>query len=128
MKKMFILFLLCFVMKGLSAQENSTPAIFPGGEEAWNHYLDTSFHNQNMAKQMTKKDFDRFGKTQKLSYYFSIMTDGSIGLVTIEGSASQAVRNELQRVLRESPKWTPATLNGKPSIYRKKQSSTFIFE
>ena len=110
------------------SQDNSTDAVFPGGESAWNTYLDTAFHKEVMNKQMTKKDFERFGSTQRVVYYFSIMTDGSIGLINIEGAASQAVRNEIQRVLKSSPKWTPATLNGKVSIYRKKQSSTFSFD
>lgn len=128
MKKIFLLFSAIFFINLLSAQENNTPAIFPGGDAGWAHYLDTAFHKEAMASQMTKKDFERFGKTQTLLYTFSIMPDGTIGLINIQGQASQAVRNEIYRVLQNCPKWTPATLNGKPSIYRKKQTSTFTFE
>ncbi len=110
-----------------TAQE-ATPAIFPGGDAAWAHYLDTAFNNTSMASQMTQKDFIRFGKTQKVTYSYHILADGTIGLVAIEGQASQAVRNEINRVLRTAPKWTPATLGGKPSTYRKKQTSTFVFD
>ncbi len=128
MKKILLFLLPVIWVTLLCAQENNTPAIFPGGDTAWGHYLDTAFHKEFMASQMTKKDFDRFGKTQSLLYTFSIMPDGSIGLINIQGQASQAVRNEIYRVLRESPRWTPATLNGKPSIYRKKQTSSFTFD
>lgn len=128
MKKIWLFLLPVFFVGMLSAQENNTPAIFPGGDSAWAHYLDTAFHKAFMASQMTKKDFERFGKTQSLLYTFSIMPDGTIGLINIQGQASQAVRNEIYRVLRESPRWTPATLSGKPTIYRKKQTSSFTFD
>jgi hypothetical protein len=124
---LIILFSCLFSFTGVRAQDG-TPAIFPGGDTAWGHYLDTAFHKETMASLMTKKDFDRFGKTQTLLYTFSIMPDGTIGLINIQGQASQAVRNEIYRVLRESPRWTPATLNGKASIYRKKQTSSFTFD
>jgi hypothetical protein len=127
-KRYLLVFLFIGCILHLNAQDNSKDAAFPGGEEAWNTYLDTAFHREVMNKLMTKKDFERFGSTQRVVYYFSIMTDGSIGLINIEGAASQAVRNEIQRVLKTSPRWTPATLNGKASIFRKKQVSTFSFD
>lgn len=128
MKKIFLFLLTVFFITVLSAQENNSPAIFPGGDAAWAHYLDTAFHKEFMASQMTKKEFERFGKTQKVLYNFFILPDGTIGLINIEGQASQAVRNEIYRVLKECPRWTPAILNGKPSTYRKKQTSTFTFD
>jgi len=128
MKTFFlILFSSLFSFCAIRAQDG-TPAIFPGGDAGWSHYLDTAFHKETMASQMTKKDFERFGKTQSLLYTFSIMPDGTIGLINIQGQASQAVRNEIYRVLQNCPRWTPATLNGKPTIYRKKQTSTFTFD
>lgn len=127
MKKALLVLLPVFFVTVLSAQEDNTPAIFPGGDAAWTHYLDTAFHKDFMASRMTKREIERFGKTQKVLYNFYIMPDGTIGLINIEGQASQAVRNEIYRVLKESPRWTPATLNGKPSTYRKKQTSTFTF-
>jgi hypothetical protein len=127
MKNIFLLSAILFFLTDIQAQDNNTPALFPGGDTAWNHYLDTAFNNQNMAKQMTAKDYERFGKTQKVIYSFHILADGSIGLVNVEGQASQAVRNEIHRVLKNAPRWTPATLNGKASTYRKRQVSTFTF-
>jgi hypothetical protein len=128
MKKIAVLLALLFVFKNINAQDNNTPAIFPGGDSAWTHYLDTAFNNQNMVKQMTAKDYERFGKTQRVVYTFNVLSDGTIGLINIEGQASQAVRNEVYRVLRSTPRWTPATLNGKLSTYRKRQVSTFVFD
>lgn len=121
----FVLFLSAV---NVSAQDGNIPATFPGGDTAWNHYLDTAFNNQNMVKQMTAKDYERFGKTQKVVYTFNILADGSIGLINIEGQISQAVRNEINRVLKSAPRWTPAIVGGKTSTYRKRQVSTFIFD
>jgi hypothetical protein len=128
MKKIIVLLALLFFLKDIDAQDNNTPAIFPGGDSAWTHYLDTAFNNQNMVKQMTVKDYERFGKTQRVVYTFNVLSDGTIGLINIEGQVSQAVRNEVYRVLRSAPRWTPATLNGKLSTYRKRQVSTFVFD
>lgn len=128
MKKIFFLLIAIFFLAAVIHAQENTPAQFPGGETAWNQYLDTAFSNPNMVKQMTQKDFERFGKTQKVVYTFNILTDGTIGLINIEGQASQAVRNEINRVLKNAPHWTPATLNGKPSTYRKRQTSTFTFD
>lgn len=127
MKKIFLFTAALFFFIALQAQQN-TPAQFPGGDSAWNVYIDTAFSNPNMVKQMTQKDYERFGKTQKVVYTFNILADGTIGLINIESQASQAVRNEIYRVLKNAPRWVPATLNGKPSTYRKRQTSTFVFE
>lgn len=128
MKKILLPLFLFFSLSVIHAQDNNTPALFPGGDSAWAHYLDTAFNNQNMVKQMTAKDYERFGKTQRVVYTFNVLSDGTIGLINIEGQVSQAVRNEVYRVLRSAPRWTPATLNGKLSTYRKRQISTFAFD
>ena len=128
MKKIFFFLSAIFFLTTTQAQDNNTPALFPGGDTAWSHYLDTAFNNRNMTKQMTPMDYERFGKTQKVVYTFNVLADGTIGLINIEGKVSQAVRNEIYRVLKNSPRWTPATLNGKLSTYRKRQVSTFTFE
>lgn len=128
MKKMFLLTLSVFFSFLIEAQENATPALFPGGDSAWNVYITTAFIKQNMVNQMTKKEIERFGKIQQAVYTFAILVDGTIGLINIEGQVSQPVRSEINRVLKNSPIWTPATLNGKPTIYRKKQISTFTFD
>jgi hypothetical protein len=127
MKTIFFSLILFFFIHTVSAQD-ATPAIFPGGDVAWQQYIDTAFNVKQMASQMTQKEKERFGSTQKVVYTFNILGDGSIGLINIEGQISQPIRNEIYRVLKNAPHWTPATLNGKPSTYRKRQVSTFSFE
>ncbi|MBV9989135.1 MAG: hypothetical protein JO301_15760 [Chitinophagaceae bacterium] len=128
MKTFLLSILLLGCLSQVSAQNLSVPAEFPGGENAWSHYLDTSFNRQLIISQSTKKDIERFGRTQRVQYSFGIMQDGSIGIITIEGQVSQSIRNEINRVLRTAPKWTPATVNGSPVVYRKKQVSIFTLE
>jgi hypothetical protein len=128
MKKGFFFFILLISIHLLHAQDNNTPAIFPGGDAAWQKYLDTSFNVLEMGAKMTAKDKERFGSTQHVVYTFNILSDGTIGLINIEGQASQVVRSEIQRVLKSCPRWTPATLNGQQSTYRKRQTSTFTFD
>lgn len=125
MKLALSLLLICCCL-GANAQQ--VPAEFPGGENAWNHYLDTSFNRKVIISQATKKDIEKFGSTQRVQYNFGIMQDGTVGLITIEGQVSQSIRNEINRVLRNAPKWTPATVNGVPVVYRRKQVSIFTLE
>lgn len=128
MKKVYLLSTLLFYLTTSHAQEKNTPAIFPGGDSAWIEYLDTSFHRQQMAEQITKRDRERFGSIQKVVYSFNILVDGTIGIINIETATSQVVRNAINRVLKNSPLWKPATLNGMTSTYRKRQTSTFTFD
>jgi protein TonB len=128
MTRLIFLVLALFCFHQVNAQNLSIPAEFPGGENAWNRYLDTSFNRQVIISQSTKKDIERFGRAQRVQYNFGIMQDGSIGLITIEGQVSQSIRNEINRVLRTAPKWTPATVNGAPVVYRQKQVSIFTLE
>ena len=126
--RIFFLIAVLFSAAASNAQAVNIPAEFPGGEAAWNRYLDTSFNQQLIISNSTKKDIERFGRTQRVQYAFGIMTDGTIGIITIEGQVSQVIRNEINRVLRGSPRWTPATVNGVPVVYRKKQVSIFTLE
>lgn len=125
MKLALSVFLICCCL-GVRAQQ--VPAEFAGGENAWNHYLDTSFNRKVIISQATKKDIEKFGSTQRVQYNFGIMQDGTIGLITIEGQVSQSIRNEINRVLHNAPKWTPATVNGVSVVYRRKQVSIFTLE
>jgi hypothetical protein len=128
MKSIAVFFIAVFFLCAGKAQDITIPAKFPGGDSAWLVYLDTSFNNQYIRSQLTKKDIERFGSSQRVEYGFGIMTDGTISLIIIQGTVAQPVRNEINRVLKNSPRWTPATFNGKAVVYRKKQVSVFTFE
>ena len=128
MKKIAVIILSMFMISSAQSQDITVPAQFPGGDSAWAIYLDTSFNTQYIRSQLTKKDLERFGSSQRVAYGFGIMPDGTISLINIEGSVAQPVRNEINRVLNNSPRWKPASFNGKAVVYRKKQVSVFLFE
>jgi hypothetical protein len=125
--KKALLYILILSATGINAQ-NATPAVFPGGDSAWQYYLDTSFHLKEMAVKLLPKERERFGSMQTARYSFLILADGTIGSIIIEGQVSQIIRSEINRILQKSPRWTPATLNGQPSTYRKRQVSVFHFD
>ena len=71
MKKLLLSVLLFSASYLIHAQE-ATPATFPGGDSAWQQYLDTSFNVILMSSQMTPKEKERFGSTQRVVYTFNI--------------------------------------------------------
>jgi hypothetical protein len=124
----YLLLIAMIVCVSNAYTQNASPALFPGGDSAWQNYLDTSFHLKEMAAKLLPKERERFGNTQTARYSFLVLADGTLGSLIIEGQVSQIIRSEINRVLRLSPRWTPATLNGLPSTYRKRQVSVFHFE
>lgn len=74
-------------------------ASFPGGFEAFSNYLIST----------AKKVSDKNGKV-KLS--FIVETDGTISHEKVEQSLDVASDKEALRVIKSSPKWKPAVLNG----------------
>ena len=62
-------------------------------------------------------------KISEVTFTFRILTDGSVDSIRIIKSNSDAVRDELVRVLSESSgKWTPASKNGHAVISNVKYS------
>ena len=74
-------------------------AEFPGGFEAFSKYL------ARAAKKVSAKN-------GKVMVSFVVETDGEITNARIENSVDAASDQESLRVIRLSPKWTPAVLNG----------------
>jgi len=50
----------------------------------------------------------------KLIVEFTIKTDGSIGDIEIIKDLGFGTANQIKKILLRSPKWTPATQDGKP--------------
>lgn len=93
------------------------PAEFSMGLIGWNLFL-----KENM------KDFyaSYIPKSpEKVIAAFVINKDGIVSDCTIENSINRAVDSEVLRVLKLSPAWKPASINGKNVSYRHKQSFTF---
>jgi TonB family protein len=84
---------------------NTTPE-FPGGDDAFGKYLRASIVYPANAKKAKAEGI--------VLIVFMINADGSIGQSRILSSPSQDLSDEATRVIKASPKWKPATENGKP--------------
>lgn len=96
-------------------------AEFKGGLKAWKQYL-----SKNIKTPERFINYFSSGTTLTVIVSFRIEKDGSVGQVYINRSAEFSVDQEALRVINNSPKWKPATQNGKPVIYRQRQALSFV--
>lgn len=78
-------------------------ADFPGGDDALNKFL---LSNIKYPYNAVENPY-----TGKVEVDLKIEPTGEIGNVTIYHSPNAAISNEIQRVIKKMPKWTPATKN-----------------
>ncbi len=88
----------------------TTNAIFPGGDEALVAYLVKNIRYPESAKRR---------KVQGTTYMkFVVRRDGTITNIRVVRSIDPELSNEAMRVIKEMPKWTPATFRKEPvSMY-----------
>jgi periplasmic protein TonB len=112
--KFFGFYLLLLLSFSLSAQTpeikeeetNATAPEFPGGQIRLNDYLDKHLVYPKRAK---KKRLEG-----KVFAQFAVEEDGTLTSIRISKSLSKECDEEVIRLLKNSPKWIPATENGKP--------------
>lgn len=83
-----------------------TPASFPGGDAAEKEYI-----AQNMKYPQTARDN---GIEGVVCVIFTVKTDGSIGNIKIKRMVDPDLEGEAIRLVKQMPKWTPASDNGTP--------------
>jgi len=139
---MKILFTLAIVMLSVTgyAQSGSTDisadtskefttvqveAKFPNGVKGWQKYLEANLNADLGAKYLKPKKGETI--TQQAMISFLVDTSGNISEVQIlnPGDVHRKLAAESIRVIKEGPKWIPATQNGKKVIYRQKQLITW---
>jgi len=77
---------------------------FPGGDKAFQKYLD-----KNLKPQDTTKDIQG-----SVIISFFVEKDGRLSDIKVAKSLSVDLDKEALRVIHLSPNWIPATQNGKP--------------
>lgn len=83
---------------------------FPGGEKQFENYLVKNIHYPDSSLKHHVHG--------KVYLDFVVEKDGSIGNIRVFKSVSKDIDAEAIRVLKNSPKWTPGTHQGKPdSVY-----------
>ena len=85
-------------------------AQFPGGEVAWQEYINQNFKIAEVLKQMPRKEVD-YKETARVQ--FVVKTDGSLTAIKLENEVPLALQNEVIRLVLESPFWIPAENFGK---------------
>jgi len=81
-------------------------ASFPGGLDAYYEYLGKELTYPEQAKKL--------GVEGRVFVEFVIETDGSIGNAKVVKGIGAGCDAEALRVIKESPKWIPGKVNGKP--------------
>ncbi len=98
------------------------PAQFPGGLSAWQKYL-----GENLDRDVAKRNKAPFGK-YSVAVSWIVDKEGNVTNVTAENDPGYGTKEEAVRVISNSPKWLPAKQNGRDSIYKHKQSISFIVQ
>jgi TonB family protein len=78
---------------------------FPGGDKALKKYMRTLSYPTRSREQ---------GITGSVYVSFVVAEDGSVGDVKILKGLNRECNEEVLNFIRRSPKWKPATLDGKP--------------
>lgn len=78
---------------------------FPGGEEALRRFF--------MRYLQTPDELESGGKV-KVMIRFVVGKDGSLSAYAVQQSGGQVFDDEVVRVLKKMPKWSPGIQNGKP--------------
>jgi len=97
-------------------------AYFPGGDEAWKQFL-----MSNLKADVPIRKKAPAGK-YAVWIQFIVDTDGKVSDIKALTEWGYGMENEVMRLLRKSPKWVPALLNGKPVKAYRKQPVTFWVE
>jgi protein TonB len=95
----------------------TTPAAFPGGQQAWMNFLN---------KYLRTPDELEAGQKKTVQVRFSVAEDGSVTHFEIIQSGGTAFDNEVIRVLKKMPKWKPAVQNGRAVPVMFTQPVTFM--
>lgn len=107
-------------------------AAFPGGTQAWVHYISREI-NRNMDELQEE------GKSGTVLVQFVVDVEGNVSEVRIVGCPESGLTNCLDSenklaeiavaAIKRGPKWTPAVQNGRPVKAYRRQPVTFrLFE
>ena len=96
------------------------PAEFPGGQKGWVNYIEN-----NLNRDLPVRNGAPVGKyTVVVSFW--VDEEGNITNVKAENNPGYGTMEEAIRVLKNGPKWVPATQNGKNIVYRQRQAFVFM--
>ncbi|MGN6354051.1 MAG: energy transducer TonB [Parafilimonas sp.] len=92
---------------------------FPGGVSEWMKYLERRLHPETAANHKAPPG------VYVVTAAFTIDTTGKVVDIKLFKDPGYGTGEDVIHVLTYSPAWWPATINGKPVIYRHKQNFTY---
>jgi periplasmic protein TonB len=109
--------------------EVEVEAGFTGGDTAWRSFL---MNNLNIDKISDRVKFPKRQKIfqQTVIVKFIVCTDGSLCNIETENKnkVDPLIKAEAERVIKISPNWTPAIVDGKPVKAYRRQPITVVLE
>lgn len=105
---------------GMSLKEIIIEPKFKGGATAWAKFLQDNL-NRNLP-------IDKGAPPGKYTAILSFMVDakGKLSNIKAENNPGYGIAKESVRVMKLSPNWIPASKQGKPIVYKHKQTITFM--
>lgn len=97
-------------------------ASFPGGEKGWRLFLEKNLNPSVPASNRAPAG------TYTVVIQFVVDKSGNITQIKPLTTHGYGMENEVIRILKKSPNWVPAMLNGKPIGVYRKQPVTFLVE
>lgn len=101
---------------------------FRGGVRGWNNFVQQSLNLRDVVNSMDSTTYVDYGLKQTAILEFTVCEDGKICDVEIlnKNKISPEFADEAMRIMRKSPRWTPARKDGKTVNTRFKQSITAV--
>ncbi len=90
---------------GIVFQKADNPPVFEGGVEGYYAYIQQNLHYPEEAKEK--------GLEGRVYVALVVNTDGSVSDVEVLKGVDPLLDNEAKRVVADSPRWQPASHNGK---------------
>ncbi len=95
-------------------------ASFPGGAKAWVAYLMANLKANTPVKKKAKAG------TYNVIVRFIVARDGTISDIAAETNHGHGMEEEVIRIIKKGPRWTPAQQNGKFVNAYRRQPITFV--
>ena len=99
---------------------------FSRGTKGWNDFLNKNLNINKIQWSIDEETYKQYGLVQRAELEFTVCEDGKVCDIEVMNSdkISPEFTEEVVRVMKRSPKWKPALLNGKPVRTRFKQPVT----
>ncbi len=103
---------------------------FRGGVRGWNRFVQQHLNVRDLLQSIDSTSYVDYGLRQTAVMEFTVCEDGRVCDVEIvnKSKISPEFAAEALRVMKKSPKWTPAKKDGQGVRTRFKQSITALLE